>query len=112
MAGMNRPWDETASGPSENVEMTDLLKWTIALLMCGLCITVSYLWIDRPIAYFTHDQLRGYRAIFDAASRLPKVIGPLVIACTLMLGVRVVMRRPLTEIQTAIVLSAIGLAIS
>jgi len=74
--------------------MTGLPKWTVALLIAGFCIAVSYLWIDRPIAYFVHDELRGYRTIFDVASRLPKVIGPLVIACTLVLGVRALMKRP------------------
>jgi len=77
-----------------------------------LCITVSYYWIDRPVAYFVHNELRGYRDIFDVATRLPKLIGPFVTACTLVLGVRAVTRRHLTEIQTAIVLSALSLAVS
>ena len=92
--------------------MTDLQKWTVALFICGFCVIVSYFWVDRPTAFFVHDELRGYRAIFDAASRLPKLIGPLVIACTLILSIRAAIRRPLTEAQLAIVLSALSLAVS
>ena len=92
--------------------MNDLAKWTVGLFICGIGVTVAYIWIDRPIAYFVHDELRGYRTIFDLAGRLPKLIGPLIIACTLILGVRALMKRPLTEFQTSIVLSALSLAIS
>ena len=97
---------------SKGVGITGLRKWAIALTICVLCITVSYYWIDRPVAYFVHNELRGYRDIFDVATRLPKLIGPFVTACTLVLGVRAVTRRRLTEIQTAIVLSALSLAVS
>ena len=93
--------------------MTDLLtKWAAALLICGLCIALSYFWIDRPVAYFIHRELSGYRGIFDVAGRLPKIIGPLVVACTLVLGIRVVMGRPLTKFQVPIVLATFSLAIS
>jgi hypothetical protein len=77
-----------------------------------VAVTVSYLWIDRPVSYFAYDELRAYRTIFDLASRLPKVIGPLVIACTLILGVRTMMKRPLTETQITVVLSAMSLSLS
>ena len=92
--------------------MSAAAKWSVALLICGACITISYFFVDRPFAYFAHDELSAYRATFDLVGRLPKVLGPLVIGCTLVFGVRAVMGRPLTEIQTAIVLSALSLAVS
>lgn len=93
--------------------MTNLLtKWVAALLICGLCIALSYFWIDRPVAYFIHQELPGYRGIFDIAGQLPKVIGPLIVVCTLVLGIRVVVGRPLTEFQTTIVLATFSLAVS
>ena len=75
-------------------------------------VTASYLWIDRPVSYFVHDQLRAYRTIFDLVGRLPKVIGPIFIACTLILGVRAMMKKSLTQTQTAVVLSSLSLALS
>ena len=92
--------------------MSTAAKWCAALLICGACIAISYFFIDRPFAYYAHDELGGYRATFDLVGRLPKVLGPLVVGCTLVFGVRAVMGRPSTEIQTAIVLSALSLALS
>ena len=92
--------------------MSAIARLRVGLLICGVAVTVSYLWIDRPVSYFVYDELRAYRTIFDLAARLPKVIGPLVIACTLILGVRAMMKRPLTETQITVVLSAVSLAIS
>src|SRR5262249_50147841 len=70
----------------KSLGMTGLRKWAIALTICVLCITVSYYWVDRQVAYFVHNELRGYRDIFDVATRLPKLIGPFVTACTLVLN--------------------------
>ena len=92
--------------------MSAITRLIVGLLICGVAVTVSYLWIDRPVSYFAYDELRAYRTVFDLASRLPKVIGPLVIACTLILGVRAMMKRPLTETQITVVLSAVSLALS
>jgi membrane-associated phospholipid phosphatase len=89
-----------------------MTRWTIGLLICGVSITASYYFIDRPVAYFAHAELREYRAIFDLGGRIPIVVGPLVIGCTLILGVRAAIRRPLTVIQTSVVLSALSLAVS
>jgi membrane-associated phospholipid phosphatase len=103
------------AGSSEIIETTHpdpIIKWAVALLICGVCVAVSYLWIDRPVAYFVHNELLEWRGIFDVTTRLPKLIGPLIIACTFIVGVRVAMRRRLTEIQTVIVLSALSLAVS
>ena len=92
--------------------MSSIAKWTVALSICGARVIVSYFFVDRPFAYFAHDELRGYRAIFDLLGRFPKLLGLLVMGCTLIFGVRAVMGRPLTEIQTSIVLSALSLAFS
>jgi membrane-associated phospholipid phosphatase len=92
--------------------MSAIAKWIIALSICGACVAISYFFVDRPFAYFAHDQLREYRAIFDLAGRLPNVLGPFIVGCTLIFGIRASMGHPLTEIQTAIVLSALSLALS
>ena len=92
--------------------MSALAKWIIALSICGACVAISYFFVDRPIAYFAHDELRGYRAIFNLAGRLPNVLGPFIVGCTLIFGIRAVMGHPLTQIQTTIVLSALSLALS
>jgi membrane-associated phospholipid phosphatase len=101
-----------AQTAGDDVNMTDLQKWAMALLIWLLCITASFLWIDRPVAFLVHTELEGYRAIFDVTARLPKVLGPLVVACTLLIGVWVVVGQRMTEIQTIIVISALSWAVS
>jgi membrane-associated phospholipid phosphatase len=86
--------------------------WAAALLICGVLVVISYFWIDRPVAYFVHDELSDYRAIFDLPARLPKTIGPLVAAGTLLVGIRSLMKRPVKGVQVAIVLSALSWALS
>src|SRR5262249_2202060 len=86
-----------AQTAGDDANMTDLQKWAMALLIWLLCITASFLWIDRPVAFLVHTELEGYRAIFDVTARLPKVLGPLVVACTLLIGVWVVVGQRMTE---------------
>ena len=38
--------------------MNAAAKWSVALLTCGACITISYFFIDRPFVFiFAHDEL-------------------------------------------------------
>jgi membrane-associated phospholipid phosphatase len=92
--------------------MTTIAKWTAALLFCGIGITVCHFFIDRPFAHFVHDTLRGFRPVFNAFAQLPDILGPMVVVCALLLGIRATLKRPLTKIQIAIVLSAFSLALS
>ena len=87
-------------------------RWIIPV--CGCCglVALSYVWMDAPVAYFIHDHLTSFRPAFDAASRLPKVIGPFVVAGTLVLGVRAMMGRSLSAVATTVVLSSLSLAFS
>jgi hypothetical protein len=55
--------------------MTDRQKWGTVLLWL-LFIAASFLWIDRPIAFFMHDKLEDYRAIFDVARSSAKSSRP------------------------------------
>ena len=92
--------------------MADLQKWAMVLLVWLFCITASFLWIDRPVALFVHNELAGHRAIFDLAASLPKLLGPLVVACTILVGVWVLAGRHMTKIQTVVVISATSWAVS
>jgi len=92
--------------------MTDLQKWAMVLLIWLLCITASFLWIDRPAALLVHNELGSYRAIFAVTAPLPKVLGPLVVAYTIIVGVWVVAGHRMTKIQTVIVISAMSWAVS
>jgi membrane-associated phospholipid phosphatase len=86
--------------------------WATGFLICGVLVIILYFWIDRPVTYFVHDELSDYRPIFDLPARLPKVVGPLVATITLIVGVRALMKRPVTGVQVAFVLSALSWAVS
>jgi hypothetical protein len=103
---------KSQAAPSEPSPMGRLAKWAAALAICVVGITAAHLWFDQPVAYFIHDELRAYRTIFDIASRLPKLIGTLVVAGALLLVGRACVKRHLTEPETTIVLSALSLALS
>jgi membrane-associated phospholipid phosphatase len=92
--------------------MRAFAPWEAGLLICGALVIILYYWIDRPVAYFVHDELSDYRAIFDLPARLPKIIGPLVATSTLIVGVRALMKPPVKGVQVAIVLSALSWAVS
>ena len=92
--------------------MTAIAKWTAALLMCGIGITGCYFFIDRPFAHFVHDTLLGSRPVFNVFAQLPDILSPMVVVCALFLGICATLKRRLTKIQIAIVLSAFSLALS
>jgi membrane-associated phospholipid phosphatase len=92
--------------------MRGFAEWAAGLLICGVLVIILYYWIDRPVAYFVHDELSDYRAIFDLPAQLLKIIGPLVATSTLIVGVRALMKRPVKGGQVAIVLSALSWAVS
>src|SRR5262245_61026976 len=104
-------WQSRADVP-QYFGRSERAKWAIAIVICILCISVTHLWIDRPVAYFAYHELRPYRAIFDTASRLPKLIGPLLVGAALLLAISAVIKRRLTAVQTVVMLSALSLAFS
>src|SRR4029077_7138120 len=86
--------------------------WGAGLLICGVLVIILYFWIDRPVAYFVHDELGDYRVIFVLPARLTNIMGPLVATIALLVGVRALMKRPVKGVQVAIVLSALSWAAS
>jgi membrane-associated phospholipid phosphatase len=78
----------------------------------GALLSASYYWIDRPVSYFAHEMLGDYRYIFDLASRLPKLLAPIVVGGLFFVAVRIAARKSVGERQTAFVLSALSLGLS
>src|SRR5262249_17319792 len=111
LRGQPMTWQSRANR-SQYFGSSERGKWAIVVVTCILVIAAAYLWIDRPVAYFVHDQLRPYRTMFDAASRLPELIGPLVVAAAVLLAIPAVIKRRLTAATTVVVLSALSLALS
>lgn len=89
-----------------------LRNWIVAICACTAVVAISYFVVDQPAAYFAHDHLAAYRNVLDIVSRIPKLIGPIVVVCTLVFGVRALMNRRLPRFGLTIVLSSLSLAFS
>jgi membrane-associated phospholipid phosphatase len=90
--------------------MNAIVKWTYALLLTVAAITVSYLWLDRPIAYFIHDTLR--HKVFEQITRIPEVIAPLALIALVVLGLHGLVKKSLSRLETVILLCAVSLAVT
>ena len=98
---------------TENENMLALRGWLLALVLVVLAVVISYFWFDRPIALFVHNQLpRNSRVLLEPVTYIPN---PLIWVATitfLALGVRGLASRPLSKMQTAILLCSFSLMIA
>ena len=64
--------------------MNGLRNWSLGLLGTVIAVTISYLWLDRPIAQLAHDQLQHYR-LFEKLTLIPEGLAPLAIVALVVL---------------------------
>jgi membrane-associated phospholipid phosphatase len=91
--------------------MTATRKWGISFVATVAAVVVSFLWLDRPIALFVHEQLTQFD-LFELLTRIPEVTTPVIIAAFVALGFRAITLHPLTRFQTVLVLDAATLAVA
>jgi membrane-associated phospholipid phosphatase len=91
--------------------MSPLQKWSLWLGITASADMASYFWLDRPIALFSHEQLHQYN-LFAKLTQIPEFISPIVIIAFAAIGLWALSGRPLSRIQTAVVLAAASLAVA
>jgi membrane-associated phospholipid phosphatase len=91
--------------------MNAMQKWSIGLVVTVFAVVVSYVWLDRPIALFAHDQLVRYD-LFAKLTYIPEIITPLVLLAFAAVGLRALNGRPLSKLPTVAVLAAASLAVA
>jgi membrane-associated phospholipid phosphatase len=91
--------------------MNGLRNWSLGLLGTAIAVTVSYLWLDRPIAQLAHDQLQHFH-LFEKLTLIPEALTPLAIAAFIVLGLRGLTRHSLSRFQTVMLLSGVSLAVA
>src|SRR5438128_144975 len=91
--------------------MNPVQKWTMWLGITTLAEAISYFWLDRPIALFSHEQLHGYN-LFAKLTHIPEMIAPVAIVAFAAIGLWAVSGRSLSKIQTVAVLAATSLAVA
>ena len=80
-----------------------VIGWFGALLVLVVAISISFLWLDRPVASFMHDHF-GYlhRRGVDDLSNFPNPLLLLAIVLSVVFGLRMILRRPLSWNQANI----------
>src|SRR3984957_17510727 len=91
--------------------MNGLRTWSLGFIGTAVAVAVSYLWLDRPIAYFAHAELQRFH-LFEKLTLIPDALVPLAIVAFLALGLRGLTGRPLSRFQTVLLLSGVSLAVA
>ena len=98
---------------TENENMLALRGWLLAFVLVTLAVVISYYWLDRPIALFVHNQLpRNSRVLLEPVTYIPNPIIWVATITFLALGVRCLASRPLSKMQTPILLCSFSLMIA
>ncbi len=91
--------------------MNGLRNWSLGFLGTAVAVTVSYLWLDRPIALLAHAELQGFH-LFEKLTLIPDALVPLALVAFLALGLRGLTSRKLSRFQTVVLLSGVSLAVA
>jgi membrane-associated phospholipid phosphatase len=88
-----------------------LWRTVVALFVCGALVTISYGFIDRPVAFFVHDHDLPRFAIFRWLTYTAMVFEALAPTCILYMVVRLAWA-PLTRLDHALLTAAISLMVA
>jgi len=91
--------------------MKGLRNWSLGFLGTAIAVVVSYLWLDRPIAYLAHDELQGFH-VFQKLTLIPGALVPLAIVAFVAVGLRGLTGGRLSRFQSVMLLSGLSLAIA
>jgi membrane-associated phospholipid phosphatase len=91
--------------------MNGLRNWSLGFLGTAIAVTVCYLWLDRPLAHFAHDELQQFH-LFEKLTLIPEALTPLAVVAFMWLGLRALTGAPLSRFQTVLMLSGISLAVA
>ena len=83
--------------------MNGLRNWSLGFLGTAVAVTVSYLWLDRPIAHLAHAELQRFH-LFEKLTLIPDALVPLAVVAFMALGLRGLTGRELSRFQTVMLL--------
>jgi membrane-associated phospholipid phosphatase len=91
--------------------MQHLRTFLFGLLLTVVSVAVSYQWLDRPISFFTHVGLAPLR-IFTDLTRIPEYMIVVASLIFIIVGLFVLIRRPLTKLPSVLLLCAISIGVA
>lgn len=90
--------------------MRPLFQWLAALILTSAAVSISFLWLDRPISLLVHQNIaHPHRAIFESLTNIPNPLIPLAIIVFVLLGLRALMRQVLSNFQAAAFVTSVSL---
>lgn len=98
---------------TKNKKTSALQGWLLAFVLVAVAVVVCYFWLDRPIALFVHSELpRNSRALTKSVTYFPNPLIMVAAITFLALGIRGLADRPLSKMQTAILVCSGSLMIA
>jgi membrane-associated phospholipid phosphatase len=91
--------------------MRQLRQFVTAFILMVAAVAVAYFWIDRPVSYFAHEHLVKHRRFFHELQRVPEVMATIAMFIFILVGYFTLVRRPLSRLVAALLLSGVSLAI-
>jgi len=92
-------------------DLGPLRIWSLGFLGTVLSVTVSYLWLDRPISHLAHEVLQQFR-LFEKLASIPDVVTPLAVVAVLVLTLDRSRGGKLSRLQSVLLLASISLALA
>jgi membrane-associated phospholipid phosphatase len=91
--------------------MNGLRNWSLGFLGTVIAVTVSYVWLDRPIAYLAHEELQRFH-LFEKLTLIPDALVPIAVVAFLAMGLRGLTGRKLSRFQSVMLLCGLSLTIA
>jgi membrane-associated phospholipid phosphatase len=91
--------------------MRGMRNWALGLLGTVVMVTVSYFWLDQPVARFAHAQLQGID-LFGKLTLIPDALGLVVLVVLAAVALRGLIGRPRAKLLTVILVSGASLAVA
>ena len=92
--------------------MRPFVLWFAALLGTSAAVTVSYFWLDRPIALWAHGDVRSGHEQLLGHLVFPDPLIPLAALLFLAIGLWVVSKRPLPHYQAAALVASLSVLVA
>ena len=86
-------------------------RWAAALMLTACAVAISYQWLDRPIAFFTHAHFHN-EPFLARLTLIPEFFAPLAVLIFIVLGLRALLDKPLTRVEAIVLLCALSLVIA
>lgn len=93
--------------------MRAMSLWLAALVATAVAVVIAFVWLDRPIALLIHGQLgRPHHGIWEQLTHIPDPLIALAVVAFVVLGLRVLLGRSLSNYQAAAFVCSLSVIVS